>query len=309
MRWFLYLGVYIFLLVLIYVPAIEDGSIQVFFCQEINCKDALITLLQTDDDAYCAFYDINEPDLLSYLQTTTHRIIVDASTNDDPQRFLSFHRPGLMHHKYCVVHDAHVFTGSWNPTVYGTYYNDNYMLLIHSKKLAKSFRKEYFFLQQKHSPRPKHVVLNGTTVSLYFCPQHNCEQQVQHELQRTTTSIELLSFTFTSKPLEEELLQAVQRGVLVRAVFESRQQYLSTVEESLSEAGATIRTDGNPRTMHGKVWILDNHTLILGSYNPTKAATTKNDETLLILRNNPDLIRLFQSEFTRIWGLSSPCCF
>jgi phosphatidylserine/phosphatidylglycerophosphate/cardiolipin synthase-like enzyme len=52
--------------------------------------------------------------------------------------------------------------------------------------------------------------------------------------------------------------------------------------------------------MHEKMIIMDDRTLIVGSYNPTKNANTLNDENLLIIRNNKELLTKAIGEFNRI---------
>ena len=44
--------------------------------------------------------------------------------------------------------------------------------------------------------------------------------------------------------------------------------------------------------------IIDNATLITGSFNFTKAAEERNTENLLVLKNYPDLARAYRLNFT-----------
>ena len=53
--------------------------------------------------------------------------------------------------------------------------------------------------------------------------------------------------------------------------------------------------------MHEKVIILDEETVILGSYNFTRSADQNNDENLLIIRD-AGVARLFLEEFERIYS-------
>ena len=306
MRYIIFVFLYVLLILFhIDVSGSEHGDVQtsVFFCQEIDCTTILLTVLEDHPGAICAFYDIGEPRILEYLRTANHTIYVyaDAADRELQKYTISLQRPGLMHHKFCVYGDT-VLTGSWNPTERGTYFNDNYVLFLTHPTIAEAYRKEIKRItgfKRTHATRLE----NGTRqVDVFFCPVHHCEQEVNRYVNTAQHSIQILSFTFTSKPLQESLLTAVKRGVQVQFLQEKRQAHLSTIEESLWEAGAEVRYDGNPFTMHGKVWIIDNSTLILGSYNPTKAGTTTNDENLVILTGYPDLVKAFNEEFARVWS-------
>jgi phosphatidylserine/phosphatidylglycerophosphate/cardiolipin synthase-like enzyme len=54
--------------------------------------------------------------------------------------------------------------------------------------------------------------------------------------------------------------------------------------------------------MHHKVFIIDNNTIITGSFNPSKAANEKNDENILII-NNKDIAKRFLEEFDYLTSL------
>ena len=68
----------------------------------------------------------------------------------------------------------------------------------------------------------------------------------------------------------------------------------------LNDSGVNIRPDHNKYTMHHKVIIIDNSTVITGSYNPTKSGDTKNDENVVII-HDPAIAGLFLGEFEKVW--------
>ncbi len=61
-----------------------------------------------------------------------------------------------------------------------------------------------------------------------------------------------------------------------------------------------IKKDTNPAIMHHKVFIIDNRTLITGSYNPTKSANTKNDENILIIHDER-IAKKYLEEFEKLY--------
>ena len=47
--------------------------------------------------------------------------------------------------------------------------------------------------------------------------------------------------------------------------------------------------------------IIDDKTIITGSFNFTKAAETKNAENLLFIRDNPQIARLYKQDWEQHW--------
>jgi phosphatidylserine/phosphatidylglycerophosphate/cardiolipin synthase-like enzyme len=56
--------------------------------------------------------------------------------------------------------------------------------------------------------------------------------------------------------------------------------------------------------MHHKVIILDNETVILGSFNFSRSADEKNDENVLVIHDK-DVAAQFRAEFKRIYREAS----
>jgi len=52
--------------------------------------------------------------------------------------------------------------------------------------------------------------------------------------------------------------------------------------------------------MHHKVFIIDNATVVTGSFNPSQNADTRNDENMLII-HDPSIAARFLEEFYRLW--------
>ena len=61
-----------------------------------------------------------------------------------------------------------------------------------------------------------------------------------------------------------------------------------------------VEVDGNKYTMHHKVIVIDESTVITGSFNFTKSADQENDDNVLVI-HNPDLAKLYLQEFERVW--------
>ena len=57
--------------------------------------------------------------------------------------------------------------------------------------------------------------------------------------------------------------------------------------------------DWRPAIAHNKIMIIDDETLITGSYNWTAAAENRNAENLLIIKQEPQTLQLYVQNFER----------
>jgi phosphatidylserine/phosphatidylglycerophosphate/cardiolipin synthase-like enzyme len=119
-------------------------------------------------------------------------------------------------------------------------------------------------------------------------------------LNSAQSSIQFMAFSFTSDEIAQAMLDRQQAGVNVQGVFENRSANgIGSEFDRLADGGADVWTDGNCYTMHHKVIILDDSTVITGSYNFTQRAEDTNDENLLII-DNPTIAAQYVAEFERV---------
>lgn len=224
-------------------------------------------------------------------------------------------REGLMHNKFMVIDGFEVWTGSVNFTTTDMYLNNNNLLQIRSAALAENYTREFeeMFVDDRFgdtagsdTPHPS-LMINGVSVENYFSPDDGAAQAVISCLSDAQTTINFLAFSFTSDQISEALVAAVGRGVRVSGVMEEAQvdSNTGTEYENLRLGGVDVHLDGNRRNMHNKVFIIDEHIVIAGSYNFTSSAENRNDENLIII-DDPALAARYQSEFQKILEISSP---
>ncbi|MBR9703286.1 hypothetical protein GOV10_04570 [Candidatus Woesearchaeota archaeon] len=290
----------------------EDGRIDIVFCQEENCEEKIITELKKARDIRCAFYDTGLENLTKTLIEKNAEVLIFRENDDEaPNSWTRVKSSGLMHNKYCVLDKKITITGSMNPTYNGVNRNDNNILFIESPRIAHNYLTEWYELKKRSGQQTTGVtelVLDlgdrNVTLENYFCPEDKCEKKVLEELSAAQKNIYFMTFSFTSDPIGALLIQKHMEGIAVQGVFESRQNDRYSEYPKLLEAGVNVRKDGNPYTMHHKVFIIDsdteNATVITGSYNPTKAGTTINDENMLIIHDHI-IAQEFLGEYERIW--------
>ena len=222
-------------------------------------------------------------------------------------------RESLMHHKFTVIDQLDVWSGSMNYTINGAYRNDNNLNHVRSSKLAQSYTREFeemfvddLFgaLSETDTPTPR-VNINGTEVEVYFSPDDHVLQRLLSLVAAAEESIEFLAFAFTSDPLAEALIARGANGVRVRGVIERGQ-----VDNSGSDvgqlilAGLDLRLDANQNKMHHKVILIDGEIVVTGSYNFSRNAEEKNDENVLIFHSD-EIAQQYLLEFERIYLAAS----
>ena len=305
----IFIVIYLSIIFLLYAPNIallktqtDDGWVLPVFCKEHDCSQTLRTLL-SNATAYCAFYDLKEPLLIQTLsqEKNVQTILYKDNIHDEVLFTHPVTSRGLMHHKFCAINSTYIFTGTWNPTHRGTYLNDNYMILVSSKKLTQWYEDvwAHVYNRNKKIPPPLKLDLLGTTILALSCPQHSCEKNVIQTLAQAQEFVHVLAFSFTSKPVADQLIYLHNNNVSIEVLYERTRISTHSTNKLLESAGITVHYDNNPYTMHEKLFIIDNQTIIVGSYNPSQNANTRNDENILII-SNTTIAQAFDKEFYRI---------
>jgi phosphatidylserine/phosphatidylglycerophosphate/cardiolipin synthase-like enzyme len=276
-----------------------------------------------------AVFDVRLPSLVNALVSAARRgvkvrMVVDYAANQDAADFRSAidaleqggvqitrdHRSALMHNKFVVIDGRVLWTGSMNFTPNDVYRNNNNMLRLELPALIVNYKQRFERLFQKGAagapsrdvPNPRIPLDNGVVIENYFSPNGGAQTAILNRLKSATKSIQVTAFTFTDTPMGKVLQARSKANVLVQGVFESRNNNMRGAEyDVLKRAGLDILADGNCYTLHSKLMIIDDRTVVMGSYNFTENANKSNDENLLIL-DDPALAQNYVDEFNRIYA-------
>jgi phosphatidylserine/phosphatidylglycerophosphate/cardiolipin synthase-like enzyme len=252
----------------------------------------------------------------------TVRVVTDIDILNDPKENPSFKKlkgagipvvggnpNAIMHDKFVVVDGKAVWTGSWNFTENDTYRYNNNGILIPSPELArnytvtfeKMFKDKLFGPSRKPGGTTPRLTIAGHTVENYFAPEDKVAEKIVARLKTAQKSINFMAFAFTDDDIGNTLRERAKARVQVRGVFETTGSETEFSEYGkLKKAGFDVLQDGNPYLMHHKVFIIDEQTVILGSFNFSKNAEESNDENLLII-DDAGLAQQFQAEFARVY--------
>ncbi len=144
-------------------------------------------------------------------------------------------------------------------------------------------------------------------MEVLFSPDDSPARRLLQILRRSEESIYFLAYSFTANSLAEAILDRAAEGVIVAGVMDAGQAVSNTggEYERFRQAGLDVRLDGVPGLMHHKVIVIDEETVVFGSYNFSNNAETRNDENLLIM-NDPDIAASFLDVFKRIQAEAEP---
>ena len=136
-------------------------------------------------------------------------------------------------------------------------------------------------------------------VAVFFSPKGGCTEAVVKELQSARHEIQVLAYSFTSKPIAQALVDAKLRGVHVEIVLDhSNEKEEYTDLHFFLEQGLTPLVDPHHAIAHNKVMIIDRATVITGSFNFTSAAQRRNAENLLVIHRR-ELAIAYAENFAR----------
>ena len=217
-------------------------------------------------------------------------------------------RSALMHNKFWIFDDQKVWTGSTNITVNDMFHNNNNAILINSPRIAEMYEREFdemwagqFGPKSPSTVDTQQTTINGAPVQVLFAPEDKVIDKLTPLVKNAQRSIRFMAFSFTHDDLGEALVDRAEAGVEVQGIFETRDSESEHSElRRLYCAGLPVRQDGNPKTFHHKVFVIDDQVVVTGSLNFSNNADESNDENVVIIPN-ADIAAQYRQEFDRRW--------
>ncbi len=134
-------------------------------------------------------------------------------------------------------------------------------------------------------------------IEVFFSPKGGCTEAVVKEIDAAKKTLLVQAYSFTSTPIAKALVDAHKRGVDIKVILDKSdrtEKYSSA--DFVQHAGIPIWIDAEHAIAHNKIMVVDDDTVITGSFNFTTAAEEHNAENLLVIRS-PELAR----EYTDNW--------
>jgi phosphatidylserine/phosphatidylglycerophosphate/cardiolipin synthase-like enzyme len=136
------------------------------------------------------------------------------------------------------------------------------------------------------------------SLTAHFSPKGGCQEAIVRELKAARREILVQAYSFTSEPLTMALIEAKKRGVHVEVLLDhSNEKEKYSDLHLFLEHGLPPLIDGSHPIAHNKIMIIDQKTLVTGSYNFTNQAEHENAENMLIIKGHPELVKAYRQSW------------
>jgi phosphatidylserine/phosphatidylglycerophosphate/cardiolipin synthase-like enzyme len=221
-------------------------------------------------------------------------------------------RSALMHDKFMIMDSLTVWTGSMNYTMNDVYRNNNNTMMLRSRRAVEIYQAEFNEMFERGEFGSRSGTSNtgsfnqdGVPIEIYFAAENEVVDMVVREINAAQRNIRFMAFSFTLDEIGNALMSRAAAGVNVQGVFETTGSLTQFSEMGrLFCAGIEVRQDGNNGVLHHKVFVIDDRTVLFGSFNFSDSAATSNDENLMIIRD-ADVATLFLQEFSRVQNMAT----
>ncbi len=131
----------------------------------------------------------------------------------------------------------------------------------------------------------------------------DAESVVLTAINESQKTLVVAIYSLTNKKIAQALVSAKKRGVDVRVVADKKQNSTSyTAVTFVANEGVPVALNDQYGAMHHKMLVVDGLGVSMGSYNYTSAATSRNAEDVLYIRNSPDIAAAFTKEWLVLWN-------
>ena len=126
------------------------------------------------------------------------------------------------------------------------------------------------------------------------------EEKIITELDKAMATIHVCVAWFTNERLKDKLLEKYEKGIDVKVII---------FDDGINKKNA-VNLGGIPNIkiraerkgiMHKKFCVIDNNTVITGSYNWTNNAEHRNDENIAVISKDLKLASQHTYDFNRMW--------
>lgn len=131
----------------------------------------------------------------------------------------------------------------------------------------------------------------------------NIRKHILSELNKAEKEIVVAIYWFTNHELFDKLCEKKENGITVSLIVHN--DFINNRENGLNfqkfiDLGGSLYFSDSENPMHNKFCVIDNKVLINGSYNWTYFAETKNNENILLVKEQNETINAFRKEFDNI---------
>jgi len=234
---------------------------------------------------------------------------------------------GVNHNKIVIGDRAIAAVGSYNWTYSATHFNHENTFVMRDGHRVSGYSSYFDWMwsaartpaqgpspelpvgyygvpPQDPSPRES---LNGTPVPAYlFSPGSDSQERLAEIIDSASGSLDVVTYTFSSKVLSEAVVRAKARGLRVRFMMDKQMAKGSIAAKTVFDGGVEMRlTEGRTEkgAFHNKFAILDRKVLETGSFNWAANASVNSFENI-VFTSDPETVKAYQSLYDGFYSRS-----
>ncbi|WP_175651975.1 phospholipase D family nuclease [Pseudomonas sp. Marseille-P9899] len=145
-----------------------------------------------------------------------------------------------------------------------------------------------------------------SSVEVGFSPEGSARKLVLETIGSAKHSIQMLAYAFQATDITQALVDAKNRGVVVRIVVDKKRNLGKTSKVAMNfvtSNGIELRTNDQFHLHHDKTIIVDGHTVETGSFNYAASAEVSNSENVVVIRGMPEVARKYSAHWQSRWDL------
>lgn len=143
---------------------------------------------------------------------------------------------------------------------------------------------------------------NNDKGDAFFSPGDACRNIIINQIMYATSNVSICVFTISDDRITSAIIDAHRRGRNVKVITDNDKSLdMGSDIAQLAKEGIAVKMDSTPNHMHHKFMVVDDNSLITGSYNWTLSAARYNHENVL-LTTEAGLVKSFLKEFSQLWG-------
>ena len=146
------------------------------------------------------------------------------------------------------------------------------------------------------------VVRSPETSDAFFSPGESCCDTIIHQINQAVKRICICVFTISDDRISQAILTAHKKRLEIKIITDNdKAMDIGSDVVRLANEGIEVKMDNTPNHMHHKFMVVDNRSVLTGSYNWTRSAARFNHENILLTQDS-GVVRSFLKEFERLWN-------
>ncbi|MEU7900728.1 phospholipase D-like domain-containing protein [Nonomuraea sp. NPDC049152] len=218
------------------------------------------------------------------------------------------YNPAIFHQKFIIrdyrerpLPTSAILSGSANFTHTDCHRNLNHVVIFHDPRVCLTYTTEFNqmragqFGRGAHGKVPSAYSLNGIPVKVLFAPDHAPELEIMKQMLKAANRVDFAIFTFSgSSGIDDAMIALAAAKKTVTGVMDpgqGAQTWAAThdLDRAHIELYFPKRSPAFGK-LHHKLMVIDEATVIAGSFNYTEPANNYNDENIFVIGSPyPDL--------------------